>query len=274
MRPMPHRSFHPIVIMQTLSHPQPWTPAWRPFSQCWCGRAVLAASAVVLSSIAGAGERIELGRLMTGASVSFISDGAGGWGIEVGGPGLPPIAQRKPARLEICRTESDIEQLAAGYNTVEKTSDGVEARATVAYGEKVRFQFHDRWRLDGSVASIQRVVEVTGEAPGGFDSAIVFEIAAPTNWRDVDCFAPGALYGDPTYDGERSVGGTLNYAARRFWMREDMLPAPVFALRFHTGNSVAILDPEPRGDSTVNETKLSETVVIDRRFQFGALGAW
>ena len=67
-------------------------------------------------------------------------------------------------------------------------------------------------------------------------------------WTDVNCLAPGALYGDPTYDGDRSPGGTLNYAARRFLMREDILPAPLFALSFSNGASVAMLDPSPRGD--------------------------
>jgi hypothetical protein len=39
--------------------------------------------------------------------------------------------------------------------------------------------------------------------------------------------APGARYGDLTFDGGRSAGGTLNHAARRLVMREDLLPAPV-----------------------------------------------
>ena len=85
--------------------------------------------------------------------------------------------------------------------------------------------------------------------------------------------APGALYGDPTYDGERSAGGTLNYAARRFVMREDILPAPLFALSFANGASIAVLDPSPRGDTTVEESKLTQAVMTDARFQFGALGA-
>lgn len=86
--------------------------------------------------------------------------------------------------------------------------------------------------------------------------------------------APGALYGDPTYNGDSSPGGTLNYAARHFVMREDILPAPLFALSFQNGTSVAVLDPSPRGDSTVEETKLTRALMTDARFQFGALGAW
>ena len=90
----------------------------------------------------------------------------------------------------------------------------------------------------------------------------------------MNCLAPGALYGDPTFDGQRSPGGTLNYAARRFLMREDILPAPLFALSFNNGSSVAVLDPSPQGESTVEETKLTKAVMTDARFQFGALGAW
>ncbi len=48
----------------------------------------------------------------------------------------------------------------------------------------------------------------------------------------------------------------------------------MFALAFNNGSSVAMLDPSPRGDSTVEETKLSKEVMTDARFQFGALGAW
>ena len=37
---------------------------------------------------------------------------------------------------------------------------------------------------------------------------------------------------------------------------------------------MTVLDPSPRGDSTVEETKLTQPVMTDARFQFGALGAW
>jgi hypothetical protein len=121
---------------------------------------------------------------------------------------------------------------------------------------------------------VRRKVEVTGNAPGGFDSSVVFTVDPSVGWSDVNYLAPGALYGDPAYDGERSPGGTLNYAARRFVMREDVLSAPLFALSFNNGASVAVLDPSPRGDTTVEETRLTKAEMTDARFQFGALGAW
>jgi hypothetical protein len=239
------------------------------------GKYVLPALCLAGSALlAQQGARVDLGRLQTGATVSFARSAAGEWGIEIAGASAPRILQLRPARLEVYRTEDDIRRLAAGYKTVQKSAAGIDARAEIAYGENVVFRVHDRWSLSGAVVSVRRKVEVGGNAPGGFDSSIVFTVDPSVGWRDVSYLAPGALYGDPTYNGDRSPGGTLNYTARRFLMREDLLPAPLFALSFDNGASVAVLDPSPRGDTTVEESKLSEAVMTDARFQFGALGAW
>jgi len=186
----------------------------------------------------------------------------------------PRILQPQPARLEVFCTEADIRQLTAGYKTVSKSPEGIDAQAEIAYGENVVFRVIDHWSVSGPVLCVRRKVEVAGNAEGGFDSSVVLTVDPSVGWSDINYLAPGALYGDPTYDGDRSPGGTLNYAARRFIMREDMLPAPLFALSFNNGASVAVLDPSPRGDSTVEETKLTKLTMTDARFQFGALGAW
>jgi hypothetical protein len=212
--------------------------------------------------------------LPTGATFSFVRAGTGGWGIEVSGGPAPLIVQPKPAMLEVYRSEQDIRQLATGYTTLRKTSAGVEAGAEVASGDNVVFRVQDQWSLSRDVVSVRRKVEVEGSAPGGFDSLVVLTVDPSTGWSDVNFLAPGALYGDPTHDGERSPGGTLNYGARRLLMREDILPAPLFGLSFNNGASVSVLDPSPRGDTTVEETKLSKSTMTDARFQFGALGAW
>jgi hypothetical protein len=216
--------------------------------------------------------QLNLGRLQTGATVSFVRGAGDVWGIEINAN--PHISQPKPARLEVFRTEEDIRQLAAGYKTVEKSADGISARADIAYGESVVFHFQDQWSMTGAVLSVRRKVEVEGSAPGGFDSSVVFTVEPSVSWTNVNCLAPGALYGDPTYNGDRSPGGTVNYAARRFFMREDVLAAPLFALSISNAASVAVLDPSPRGDTTEAETRLSAPVLADTRFQFGALGAW
>ena len=238
-------------------------------------RALLALSlgAAALFAQPQQGARVDLGHVPTGATVSFARSIAGEWGIEIAGGAAPRIVQPQPARLEVYRTEEDIRQLAAGYKTVEKTAAGIDARAEIACGENVVFRVHDQWSIGGAVVQLRRTVEVTGNAPGGFFSSVVLTVDPSVGWPDVNYLAPGALYGDPTYDGDRSPGGTLNYAARRFVMREDILPAPLFALSFNNGASVAILDPSPRGDTTVEESRISKVVMTDPRFQFGALGA-
>lgn len=217
--------------------------------------------------------RIDVGRLQTGATVVFARSAAGEWGIEIAGAAAPRIVQTKPARLEVFAAENDVRQLTVGYKTVQKTPAGIDARADIAYGSNVVFHLADQWSLSGAVLSVRRKVEVTGTAPGGFDSSVLFSVDPSVGWSDVNYMAPGTLYGDPTYDGAGSPGGTANYAARRFMMREDILPAPLFALSFANGTSVALLDPAPRGDTTVEETP-AKTVMTDARFQFGALGAW
>lgn len=218
-------------------------------------------------------DRVELGHLQTGPTVNFVRSAAGEWGIEITGGATPTISQNKPARLEVFRAEDDIQQLAAGYKTIQKSTAGIDARAEVKY-DRVVFRIVDHWSVLGSVLSVHRKVNVVGNSPGGFDSTITFEVAPSIGWSDVSYMAPGALYGDPTYNGDRSPGGTLNYAGHHFFMREDILPAPLFALSFRNGTSVTVLDPSPRGDSTMEETKLTQAVMTDARFQFGALGAW
>ncbi|RPH75939.1 MAG: hypothetical protein EHM80_15510, partial [Nitrospiraceae bacterium] len=220
------------------------------------------------------GDRVDLGRLQTGATVSFVRVDGGEWGIHISEGTAPEVAQGKPARIEIVQAGKERREFAAGYRTVERSDSGIDALAEIAYGAGAVFRVQDRWSLNGAVVAVSRKVEVRGNAPGGFNSSLVFTLDPSVQWHDVSYLAPGALYGDSAYNGERSPGGTLNYSARRFLMREDMLPAPLFALSFSNGTSVAMLDPAPWGESTVEETKLSSDVMTDERFQFGTLGAW
>ena len=228
----------------------------------------------IASVFAQQDDRVELGKLQTGAIVSFVRSPGGEWGIEISGGMVPYITQNKPAGVKIFQEDKKISELNAGYNTIQKTGSGIDGSTELKYGKDVVFHVYDQWSLYNSVLSLRRKIEVAGNAPGGFNSSIVFMIDTSVSWDKINCMAPGALYGDPTHDGERSPGGTLNYSAHRFIMREDILPAPMFALSFANGTSVTMLDPSPDGESTANETKLTNDVMTDSRFQFGSLGAW
>lgn len=228
----------------------------------------------VTTAIAQQKGKVLFGTLQTGETVSFIKNSGNTWGIEIAGTAAPLIRQPKPIRVEVFQKEDDISTLESGYKTVKKTAAGLEAQADIAYNKNVVFHITDRWTLHEAVVSVTRRVEVTGNAPGGFNSSVILSVDPAINWADINFLAPGALYGDPTFDGERAPGGTLNYAAKRFLMREDMLPAPLFALSFKNGSSIAVLDPSPNGETTEDETRISKAVMTDFRYQFGALGAW
>jgi hypothetical protein len=219
-----------------------------------------------------AGSRVELGRLATGATVSFTQAGSGEWGMEIAGGETPRLAQQKPAQLEVFRTETDIRQLAAGYKSVQKADGGVTARAEVPYGPAVTFQVEDRWTLAGAALSVHRRVRVAGNAPGGFYSALMLSTAPELALADLNFFAPSAVY---RRTGEDPGTGVRTNSPQRYAFREDGLAAPILALSFQNGASVAVLDTAPRGDTTYEDSSPVRvtSVLLDERFRFGAFGA-
>jgi len=223
-----------------------------------------------LGALAATPEHLILGNTSTGETVTF-NRAANGWGIGIEGPGAPLLSQAEPARLEISDAPAgNMHQLNAAYEHVSRTPNGVEAVVVIHSSTVVSFRIRDIWQLQENVLSVQRTVTVQGADEGGFSSSILFS-APKLSWEDASYFAPGVLYADPTYDGERSPGGTALYAAHHFSFREDILPSPMLGLYFRSGASVAMLDPTPRGDTTEAESKLTEMVMTDARFQFGSL---
>jgi len=229
---------------------------------------------VLLTGCSYSGKHVDLGKLSGGETISFVRNESKDWGIVISGGTSPAVSQINPVKLEILQNEDSIHTIITGYNSIKKSRSGIKAVAVVKFGENVVFNINDQWSYEGSVLSLKRKIQVQGDTPGGFNSSLALAVDSSVKWTDVNCLAPGALYGDPTYDGDRSPGGTLNYQAKCFIMREDILPAPLFALSFNNGSSVTILDPSPNGESTVDETKLSADIMTDPRFQFGSLGAW
>jgi hypothetical protein len=219
-------------------------------------------------------EDIELGKLKSGAAVSFVSSSQGEWGIEVRKGTTPNLVMLMPAQVEVFCDENNIIQLKTGYKSVKRLASYMDCEAEIDYKDNVKFYIYDRWGLSGDIVSVFRKVEVVGNCEGGFSSSVIFDVDPSVNWSEVNCLAPGALYGDPSHNGDRSPGGTLNYDAKQFIFREDALPAPFFALSFKNGSSISILDPTPNGESTFEETKIRIDIMADERFQFGALGAW
>jgi len=213
-------------------------------------------------------DRVDLGRLQTGATVSFARTEGGEWGIEISGGTTPSLMQQKPAQIEIFRDQENVQLLAVGYQSLKKEADAVVAKAKVTGNGQAAFAVEDLWKISGAVLSLNRNVSVTGTEPNaGFFSAIRLTTASTVKWEDVKCLVPGLLYGG-------LHGGAFNYNTKRISVREDYLSAPLFGVLFQDGNWAAVLDPTPCGDTTQEETTAqAATSIIDERIQLGALGS-
>lgn len=240
--------------------------------------AVCALASCCASSAAGRENGIVLGHLPTGAVVSFARVPKG-WGLEIRGKGAPHIVQAQPAQLEIYEGKSPapaatamLQEMAAPYESVRPAQDGLTATADIAL-RGVRFHFEDHWRIKNAVLGVHRHLAVSGTIQGGFGSALL--LSAPgASWSDIRFLAPSKLYDDPRFDAALAPGSPLHYAAKRLSMRETSLTAPLFALNFKGGQSITLLDPAPKGETSAEEVAApSDTVMVDAAYNFGAFGA-
>ncbi len=241
----------------------------------FCKSIVLGVCVTLLSACSQQCTLVELGKLQSGATVSFVRTTDGNWGIEITDGATPKLLQQKPAQIEVYKGKENLLQLAAGYKSVKKEVDTIIARVKLATETGAKFTIEDRWNISGDVLLLKRKVTVNGtEDSTGFFSAIRLTTTASVKWEDADYFAPDVLYGDPTYDGDTSPGGTLAYKTKYFSIREDAMSAPLFGLSFRDGNWAAVMDLAPDGETTTAESNASaSTVIIGKNIKFGALGA-
>lgn len=228
---------------------------------------------LTLANLLAQHNEISLGKLNAGEKVSFIQYSESNWGIEISFGSAPKLIQKEPAQIDVFQSEEDIKELSTGYSSVKKADSNIDAVATIKYANVV-FQVKDIWSMNDTVIVVKRNVNVIGNAEGGFNSSLVFKIDPVVSWKELNFMSPTAIYGDPSHNGKYSPGGTVNYEKKKIILREDAIPAPLFAISFNNGTSVSILNPAPDGASTFTETKLSEDTMIDNRFQFGAMGVW
>lgn len=182
-------------------------------------------------------------------------------------------ARPRPVRVELFRSERDIATVDLAYVKVARDGDAVVARASLTEGSAT-VQIEDRYRIASGTLRIARAVRVDGAAPGrGFTSG--WMLTAPAGrFADRGFFAPGMLYGGPGRNNSAGAAGSDAFAAGRVTMREDAMPAPLLGLRLTGGATLALLADTPKGDTTEEDTRANAaSVLIDRRFRFGAFGA-
>lgn len=216
--------------------------------------------------------RMELGKTDIGAVFSATTTEAG-WGLKINGVGLASASQTQPFSLEF---DQDAEPTATGYDSIEKKGEQWLCQATLERKGAV-FSCKDLWSIQSNELCLKRTVTVTGSADGGFLSGVQLKIDQPLHWTDVEWFAPGMIYGG--FDGltAEAIGGRAFYKQGNFTVRirEDRLPAPLFSAYFSDNTSLSVLNPAPRGDTTSADSHDldGQKILIDERFQFGAIGA-
>ena len=238
--------------------------------------ALLSITSVTLEQVhATSADHKLLGQLANGDTLMFVRAASGDWGIEISTRSGTLLLQQVPAQIEVYRGDENVSDFAAGYQAVKNEPGGLIATAKVTGAGHAAFVFEDRWKISGDMVLLHRSVRVmSGEDNAGFYSAIRLSSTPAVKWPNATYFAPGLLYGDPTYDGDTSPGGELNFRAKRFEFREDQLSVPLFAVSFPDRSWVAVMDLAPRGTTTWAEaTAGTAKTLIDERIQFGALGA-
>ena len=237
-------------------------------------RLLLAAALLAFATGPGLAQsaQVPVGRLSDGARV-FLSPSAGGYGLEVAEKGQSRLLRPAPVRLEFFHSEADIRTVDIPYGSATKQGSDIVATAE-AHDGGATVHIEDRYSVAGPVLSVSRSVQVEGDSPGtGFLTGLMFGVPA-AHFDAVSYFAPGVLYRGPGQNNTRGPSGSAAFAARNFAIREDALPAPLLGLSFADQSSVTLLDVAPTGETTEEDTRAARpTVLIDRRFGFGAFGS-
>lgn len=211
----------------------------------------------------------QIGELSSG--LTFFTEKISGdqWGIAIREGDSVLWSQSHPVRLEHYMDSIPDSTPEAGYDQIRFTEQGFTGSATLTIGE-VSFHVSDSWTITGEQLQAERRLQVSGNGPGGFLSSLTLE--SPVNEETYKYFAPGMIYGDPAYISPDAIGG--KNSGRETWIREDRLPAPLFGAFVADGRSLSILNPDPQGHTTREDSHDREVrLLVDERFRFGSLGA-
>ncbi|MEJ7828729.1 MAG: hypothetical protein WKF91_11045 [Segetibacter sp.] len=227
-------------------------------------------SVVAQQPLANAKEII-IGKLLNRSVLSLKKSSDNKWGLYLNNAGLSSVAQTAPAQIEIYLDSLHISKHSSGYHQVNKITNGFTGKAIIKT-EKAFFTITDQWKINENVVQLSRNIEVSGTNTGaGFLSSVTFINQQKQIRSELNYFAPGMIYGSTDNLTEVAIGGKKSGLVT--WIREDRLPAPLFGIQYKDGTSVSILDPEPKGNTTKEDSRdLQVKDLIDGRYKFASLG--
>lgn len=217
-----------------------------------------------------------------------------GWGLELHSGEKRVGVVTLPVSALVMSTFEVKRGFATGYDEVVREANQISASGKVITTEGAQIAFTDCFRaLEGGFLLTRKVVVESpsqkrarflsaserSDAPIGeeaFLSAFTIDIPDVRGHEDIAVFAPGMIYGDNRHLGEFTIGGAGNFAAgiTDVMIREDRLPAPLFAVRRKSDAlSLALIHVQPTGETTAADSLDRDAVTqVDCRFRFASLG--
>ncbi|WP_213283532.1 hypothetical protein [Cellulomonas hominis] len=200
--------------------------------------------------------------------------GKGGSGIAVTGP---TGTWSSAAPVEVLVTgpgEPAPRTLAVPYDeVVPAAGGGLRGAAAVDVTPGCTVRVVDLW-CGGQEASVRRAVEVRGDAPGGFATAVTLARGAH-GWAELEVLAPGLVYGDARPVSAWTIGGPDARAAgvRDVLVREDRLSAPHLTVRYPDGVALTVhRDGGTRATVAADGLHEHGGTLVDERVDLVALG--
>lgn len=216
----------------------------------------------------GDGER-PIGTLSSGHLLTVQKNKNGQWGVCVRNENTILWSQTHPVQIEYYPDSTLINAGQSGYTGIQREKNGFSGKGAIQIGD-VTFQVEDSWKVTGNTLNFSRNLKVKGNAPGGFLSSV--DLLSSGKRKDIRCFAPGMIYGDPNVISADAIGG-IN-SGNDIWIREDRLPSPMFGIYAENGGSLTVLNPVPQGNTTKEDSYDRQVrTLVDGRFRFSALGA-
>ncbi len=214
---------------------------------------------------------ITIGVLSGKATLLLTKSSENRWGMNIINAGLSSISQPKPVMIEVYKDSLHIIRKFSGYESIVKSAYGFSGKAHITV-DSADFLITDQWTIVDSNLQFSRKVTVNGNIKGaGFLSALRLTNTQKQSKAETKFFAPGMIYGSTAHLTEVGIGGKKSGNATL--IREDRLPAPMFGLYYKDGSSITILNPNPQGVTTAEDSHDTQIkTLIDERFLFGAPG--